>query len=121
MRRARDPVPAATGPAHDTRIDGPMNPVSRADRLQLRLPITYRARGDEDWLLSRVVNLSESGVLFGPTDLPPGTAVEVIISPPLAVGGRAAGPHVCGGRIVRATEAGDVAAQFETWRVLLEA
>ena len=46
-----------------------MNPVPRADRLQLRLPMTYRERGDEEWLLSRVVNLSESGVLFGPTEL----------------------------------------------------
>jgi len=98
-----------------------MNPVPRADRLQLRLPITYRTQGDEEWLLSRVVNLSESGVLFGPTELSPGTAVEVIISPPVPVGARAAGPHLCGCRIVRTTEMGDVAAQFETWRVLLEA
>jgi len=98
-----------------------MNLVPRADRLQLRLPITYRARGDEEWLLSRVVNLSESGVLFGPTGLSPGTVVEVIISPPVPVGARAPGPHVCAGMVVRTTEMGDVAAQFETWRVLLEA
>ena len=97
-----------------------MNPVPRADRLPLRLPITYRAQGDEDWLLSRVVNLSESGVLFGPTGLSPGTVVEMIISPPVSVGARAPGPHVCAGKVVRTTEMGDVAAQFETWRVLLE-
>ena len=97
-----------------------MNLVPRADRLQLRLPITYRAKGDEEWLLSRVVNLSESGVLFGPTGLSPGAVVEVIISPPVPVGARAPGPHVCAGKVVRTTEMGDVAAQFETWRVLLE-
>lgn len=98
-----------------------MNLVPRADRFQLRLPITYRAQGDEEWLLSRVVNLSESGVLFGPTGLSPGTAVEVIISPPVPVGARAPGPHVCAGTVVRTTEMGDVAAQFETWRVLMDA
>jgi len=98
-----------------------MNLLPRADRLQLRLPITYRAQGDEEWLLSRVVNVSESGVLFGPTGLSPGTVVEVIISPPVPVGARAPGPHVCAGTVVRTTEMGDVAAQFETWRVLLEA
>ena len=97
-----------------------MNPVPRADRLQLRLPITYRARGDDQWLLSRVVNLSESGLLFGPTGLSPGTAVEVIISPPVQVGARAPGPHVCACKVVRTTEMGDVGAQFETWRILLE-
>ena len=97
-----------------------MNLVPRADRLRLRLPITYRAQGDEEWLLSRVVNLSESGVLFGPTGLSPGAVVEVIISPPVPVGARAPGPHVCAGKVVRTTEMGDVAAQFETWRVLLE-
>lgn len=97
-----------------------MNLVPRADRLPLRLPITYRAQGDEEWLLSRVVNLSESGVLFGPTGLSPGAVVEVIISPPVPVGARAPGPHVCAGKVVRTTEMGDVAAQFQTWRVLLE-
>ena len=97
-----------------------MNLVPRADRLQLRLPFTYRAKGDEEWLLSRVVNLSESGVLFGASGLSPGAVVEVIISPPVPVGARAPGPHVCAGKVVRTTEMGDVAAQFETWRVLLE-
>lgn len=97
-----------------------MNLVPRADRFHLRLPITYRAQGDEEWLLSRVVNLSESGVLFGPTGLSPGAVVEVIISPPVPVGARAPGPHVCAGKVVRTTEMGDVAARFETWRVLLE-
>ncbi len=97
-----------------------MNLVPRADRLQLRLSITYRAQGDDEWLLSRVVNLSESGVLFGPTGLSPGAVVEVIISPPVPVGARAPGPHVCAGKVVRTTEMGDVAAQFETWRILLE-
>ena len=95
--------------------------IQRADRLRLQIPLTYRAQGDEDWLLSRVVNISESGVLFGPTGLEPNTVVEVIISSPVPVGSRAAGPYVCAGRVVRTTEIGTVAARFEACRVLLEA
>ena|SRR3990170_2030490 len=96
-------------------------PVPRADRLRLQIPLTYRQPGDEEWFLSHVLNLSESGVLFGPTELQPGTSVEVIISAPVAVGSRAAGPHVCQGTVVRITEIGTVAARFEGWKALLEA
>ena len=71
-----------------------MNPVPRADRLQLRLPITYRAQGYEEWLLSRVVNLSESGVLFGPTGLSAGPVFVVILSPAVLVGVSAPGPQL---------------------------
>jgi len=95
--------------------------VPRADRLRLQIPLTYRAQGDEDWLLSRIVNISESGVLFGPTGLEPGTVVEVIISSPVPVGSRAAGPLVYAGKVVRTTEVGTVAARFDACRVLLEA
>ena len=95
--------------------------VQRADRFRVHVPISYRAQGDEEWLLSRVVNLSESGILFGPTELRPGDDVEVIISSSLPVGSRAAGTHVCAGKVVRITEIGTVAVRFETWRLLLEA
>ena len=94
--------------------------VQRADRLRLQIPITYRQRGDEEWFLSHIVNLSESGVLFGPTELQPGTSVEVIISSPVPVGSRAPGPHLCEGKVVRITEIGTAAARFETWRGLLD-
>ena len=97
-----------------------MNLLPRADRLQLRLPITYRAQGDEEWLLSRVVNLSESGVLFGPAELQPGAEVEVILSPPIQVGSMAKGKQVCIAQIVRATNGGAAAARFEECRFLLE-
>ena len=97
-----------------------MNLVQRAERFRLPIPITYRAPGDEEWLISRVVNISESGVLFGPVGLDPGAAVEVIISAPVPVGSRAAGPLVYAGKVVRATETGVVAARFDACRVLLE-
>ena len=93
--------------------------VSRAERLRLEIPITYRQLGDEEWFVSHVVNLSESGVLFGPTGLQPGAAVEVIIAPPVAVGSRVAGPHMCAGTVVRITEVGTAAARLESWKDLL--
>jgi hypothetical protein len=92
----------------------------RADRLRLVIPITYREQGDEEWFVSRVVNVSESGVLFGPTGLRPGAAVEVIMTPPVKLGTRVAGPHKCGGTVVRTTEVGAAAARLDTWRDLLE-
>ncbi len=94
--------------------------IPRADRLRLQIPITYRQHGDEEWFLSHVVNLSESGVLFGPTELQPGAIVEVIVSAPVPVGARPPGPHKCEGKVVRITETGTAAARFDAWHGLLE-
>ncbi|MCC7415922.1 MAG: PilZ domain-containing protein [Acidobacteria bacterium] len=94
--------------------------VERADRLRLQIPITYRRHGDEEWFVSHVVNVSESGILFGPTGLEPGAAVEMIVSPPAQLGFKVAGPHKCAGTIVRTTEAGTAAARVTFWRGLLE-
>ena len=44
----------------------------RAARVSIPMSIMYRRAGEEDWLSGKVVNLSESGVLFGPTELQPG-------------------------------------------------
>jgi hypothetical protein len=70
------------------------------------------------------VNLSDSGVLFGvllgPTGFAPGTPVEVILSPPFQVGSLAIGKQFCAAEVVRATDAGEVAARFEECRFLLE-
>ncbi len=84
------------------------------------MPIMYRRSSDDQWFRSTVVNLSESGVLFGPSELIPGTSVEVILSPPIQVGLMASGKQVCVAQIVRATEVGVVAARFEECRFLLE-
>ena len=92
----------------------------RAARLRLQIPITYRVPGDEEWFQSRVINLSESGVLFGPTALQPGTALEVIFSPPVQIGSLAPGKLVCVGEVVRTTELGAAAARFAECRFLLE-
>ena len=94
--------------------------VERADRVRLQIPITYRQQGDEEWFVSHVQNVSESGVLFGPTGLQPGASVEVILSPPVAIGSRVPGPHRCQGQVVRVTEVGSAAARLTIWRDLLE-
>jgi hypothetical protein len=94
--------------------------VLRAERIPLPIPISYHRRGDQHWFHAKVMNLSESGVLFGPTDLEPGTAVEIIISPPVQVGSFATGKQVCVGEVVRIAGAGAVAARFEDCRFLLE-
>ncbi len=65
--------------------------VPRAERLTLSIPIAYRAPGDDTWFQSRIANISETGVLFGPTSLDPGAPVEVMFSAPVAIGNMAAG------------------------------
>ncbi len=94
--------------------------VPRAPRVRLPIPIMYRRTGEEIWFQSTVVNLSESGVLFGPAELQPGAKVEVILAPPIQVGSMATGKQVCVAEVVRATDAGAAAARFEECRFLLE-
>ena len=98
-----------------------MLPLPRAARVLLPIPISYRRAGEDDWFPSRVQNISESGVLFGPTELEPGTPVEVMFSPPVPVGSLAPGKQVCVAEVVRAAELGVVAARFEECRFVLEA
>jgi hypothetical protein len=88
----------------------------RADRLSFPIPIMYRRTGDEDWFQSRVMNLSDSGVLFGPTELQAGASVEIILTPPAGVGWLSPGKQVCAAEVVRATEGGAVAARFHARR-----
>ena len=92
----------------------------RAKRLPLAIPIAYRMEGDEEWFQSRILNISESGVLFGPTGLEPGAHVEVMLSSPVQIGAMASGRLVCVAEVVRTTEVGAAAARFDECRFLLE-
>jgi hypothetical protein len=94
--------------------------VPRAERVDLPVSIMYRRAGEDYWFHSRILNVSESGVLFGPTELAPGTSVEVILSFPLQVGALAPGKQVCVARVVRTTGVGTVAARFAECRFLLD-
>src|SRR5687768_18609144 len=93
----------------------------RAERLSLHVPITYRVAGDERWFQGNIVNISESGVLFEPTELQPGMPVELIFSTPVQIGSIASGKLVCLGEVVRTTEMGVAGARFEECRFMLEA
>lgn len=84
------------------------------------MSIMYRRKGEDYWFQSKVMNLSDSGVLFGPTELALGTPVEVILSPPVQVGGLGPGKQLCVAEVVRATDVGTVAARFNQCRFILE-
>ncbi len=94
--------------------------VPRADRVVLGAAVTYRVRGDEHWFQSRILNISESGVLFGPTDLRTGTQIELMFSTPVSVRSVAPGRLLCTGDVVRRTDLGDAAAQFRECRFVVE-
>lgn len=94
--------------------------VGRAPRVALSIPILYRRKNDDQWFQATVLNMSESGVLFGPTELQTGAPVEVILSPPVQVGAFATGTQVCEAEVVRTTDVGVAAARFEECRFLLE-
>jgi len=94
--------------------------VPRAARVPSPIPLMYRRAGEDTWFQSAIMNVSESGVLFGPTELQRGTHVEIILSPPIQVGSMATGKQVCAAEVVRATDGGAAAARFEECRFLLE-
>jgi len=93
---------------------------SRAERLGLAISVRYRKAGDQEWLLSHIANISESGVLFGPTTLEPGARVEVEFVSPVAIGSIGPGRLGCVGQIVRTTETGVVGVRFQQCRFLLD-
>jgi hypothetical protein len=96
--------------------------VERAERLRVWISIRYRVAGHEHWLNSRVLNISDSGVLFGPAAVSPepGTRVEVMFSSPVPIGTMAPGQMMCAGEIVRMSEQGQVGARFAQCRFVLD-
>ena len=92
----------------------------RAKRLTLTAPITYRRAGEDAWLQGRIVNVSESGVLFAPTELEAGRSIEVIFSTPVLIDSIGPGTLVCVAEVVRTTPAGTAAARFDECRFLIE-
>jgi hypothetical protein len=96
----------------------------RARRLLVRVPISYRAvsdRRDELWLQGRIINVSETGVMFAPAAVDVGRSIEVIFSTPVSIQSIAPGQLFCVCKVVRTDTAGVAAARFEECRFLLEA
>jgi hypothetical protein len=98
----------------------PATTVPRADRATTPMAISYRVPGDDVWFQSRVINISESGVLFGPTALQPGVRVDVMFNTTSPLGSMASGQMVCSGSVVRTTETGAAAARFHSCRFVLD-
>ena len=95
--------------------------IARARRMRLPITIVYRRVNGHRWHQARVVDVSETGVLFGPTDLEPGAPIEVTFSSPVDVGSFAAGKQVCPAEVVRTTDTGAAAIRFDNCRFLLQA
>ena len=90
----------------------------RARRLALPVAITYRLTDTDDWLQARVLNISESGMMFAPAAVEPGRAIEVIFATAVPIESLPQGKMICLANVVRATPAGTVAARFEACRFL---
>jgi len=87
---------------------GKHNPRPRAARFNLRIPIRYRASGEEGWGEGTTENISRSGVLFRATQLlGVGTAVDMAFVLPVEILGEAHAEVNCHGRIVRLEAAQD--------------
>jgi hypothetical protein len=74
----------------------------RAQRFPIQTPLRYRASGATDWIESRTINISRSGLLFhaaGPLDLK--TVLEMQILFPTEITGGNPANVVCLGPVVR--------------------
>ena len=92
---------------------------SRALRVTTSIPILYRYPGEDRWSESRAFNVSSSGILFGPANVPSGAYVEVMLSPEERIGPVTTGPQIYAGEVVRTTDSGAAAVRFnESWFVL---
>ena len=91
----------------------------RAERVSLTTPVRYRVAGESAWWTTQVVNVSESGILFGPASVSSGSQIELLFRCHVTIGSLIPGQHVCLGRAVRVAQ-DKVAAEFEVCRHLLE-
>jgi PilZ domain-containing protein len=96
--------------------------VERAERMRAAMPLRYRVDGHEHWLESRVLDISDSGVLFGPAagSPEPGTRVEMMFSSQTPIGSMPPGQMMCAAEIIRKTEQGQVGARFSQCRFVLD-
>jgi hypothetical protein len=77
-------------------------PSERAPRYAIPIAILYRTPGDLTWLEGWTENISKSGVLFrAHRQIPPNTAVEMMLEIPSFIATPVAGQAICRGRIVR--------------------
>ena len=76
--------------------------VPRAARFALAMPGRYRLGQRPRWRDVRIVNLSDTGILFrAPEPLSLGTLFEMIVDTPMQIGNLAPGRFRCLARITR--------------------
>ena len=98
--------------------------VPRSARFALAVPGRYRLLGRDRWQDVRIVNLSDTGILFRAHErLVTGTMFEMIIETPFQIGNLAPGRFGCLARISRTEPVGSadegypVGAEFVEFRL----
>jgi hypothetical protein len=91
----------------------------RAERVSVTMPVRYRVAGESAWWTTTVVNVSESGILFGPASVSSGTQIELLFRCHVTIGSLIPGQHMCLGRAVRVAQ-DTVAVEFAVCRHLLD-
>jgi hypothetical protein len=75
----------------------------RAQRFSLQMPMSFRVLGESEWRDALTANVSRTGVLFlTESTLAPETKLEMKLTLPASIAGRAAGEVLCRGEVVRA-------------------
>ncbi len=104
-----------------TRQKAAMQPYApRADRVALSVPLSYRLTGDDEWFQTQLLNLSDSGLMFGPTTLKPGAQVDVLFALPFPLTSIQPGKVISSAQVVRTTLTGTVGARFGKRRYVVE-
>ena len=74
----------------------------RAQRFPIETPVRYRASGATDWIESRTINISRSGLLFHAAEtLDTKTVLAMQILFPAEITGRNPANVICLGQVVR--------------------
>src|SRR5271170_1153008 len=82
----------------------------RARRLRLNLPVRYRGKNLSTWYEGKILNISQSGVMFhGPQQLPANALVELIFEMPEEISGQKNSNVLCQGRVIRVKDTADKA------------
>ena len=87
---------------HSTAESCKQNPLARAHRFSLHLPVRYRLIGEKFWHRGTTENISRSGLLFSANDfLEPHAKLEINLILPEEVTGSPSAEVLCRGEVVR--------------------
>lgn len=79
--------------------------VSRAQRYEIDTMLRYRIKGEKEWRVGVMKNISISGVLLhAANSLPPDTVIEMKFSLPVQLSGESAAEVLCRGSVVRTSK-----------------